>query len=454
MIGPLLTSNKLQHRRLAYLTILVTLIGVGFIYYSLYFYQNGYLPSPFIVDKSNTFMDLFNPLYWTLDNGRYTDWGSVYPPLNFVILQCVNFVCAGEWSGDPEFMRDNSQLVIAGFFLIYLTLPAFMLKTRQWRDTATAEKLLIYVAIILSTPMLFALERGNLIVLCPILITMVLSRIGFARCIGIALLINLKPYFALLMFYYIVRKNWKAMATCTIISGLIFAIPGLAIDNHFHLFLKNIFSFSQEEGLFSLREVMSLPSSISAFSYVMKNPDGAIFASELLASERITFIVYITEIVKWGVLATSLVALIKRSMVMRDAEIFTLLVVCITNLGIWVGGYTLIYYIAIIPILIKMRVNWLYVVLLSILAMPLDIIPLIGNSVGNQHSYLSGTTVNVRWTLGLGSLVRPVVNIILLTLLSCEFLKRNQKIQPTPEDPVLKFHCVASKGLQAFSCND
>ena len=199
MIGPLLTSNKLQHRRLAYLTILVTLIGVGFIYYSLYFYQNGYLPSPFIVDKSNTFMDLFNPLYWTLDNGRYTDWGSVYPPLNFVILQCVNFVCAGEWSGDPEFMRDNSQLVIAGFFLIYLTLPAFMLKTRQWRDTATAEKLLIYVAIILSTPMLFALERGNLIVLCPILITMVLSRIGFARCIGIALLINLKPYFALLM---------------------------------------------------------------------------------------------------------------------------------------------------------------------------------------------------------------------------------------------------------------
>lgn len=428
MINRMATLNKIQRRILAYLYVMVAVIGAGCVYYMQYFFNKGYLPSPFLYDKSNTFMDLFNPLYWAFDAGRYTDWGSVYPPLNFLILRVIHFVFAGGCPGDPELMRDNSPLVIAGICLIYLAIPAFMLKTRHWREISNAEKLPVYLAIILSTPMLFVLERGNVAtVLCLILLTIILSKIGFVRCIGIALLINLKPYFALLMFYYIARQNWKALATCTALSGLFFTIPGLALDNHFLVFFKNIFSFSQEEGLFSLREAMSLPSSISAFSYVLKNQDGAMVASELLASENIVFIVYVIEMVKWGTIVTSFTALMTRSKVMRDAEIIILLIVAITNLGVWVGGYTLIYYVALIPVLIKMRARWLYIVLLATLAMPLDIVPLMAGFIGNHYSYLSGSAIDVQWTLGLGSVVRPVVNIILLMLLSCDFLARRHK---------------------------
>jgi hypothetical protein len=372
-------------------------------------------------------MDLFNPMYWALENGRYTDWGSVYPPLNFVILKLINFVFAGEWSGDPEFMRDNSPWVIVGFCLIYLAIPAFMLKTRHWREFSNAEKSPVYLAIILSTPMLFALERGNLVVFCPLLLAIVLSRIGFSRCFSIALLINLKPYFVLLMFYYVVRKNWKALATCVALSGLFFAIPGLALDNHFFVFLKNIFNFSQDEGIFSLREVMSFPSSISAFSYVLKSQDGAMFASHFLNADTIAFVINIIEIIKWSALTTSLAVLIIRPRVMRDAEIFTLLIVIITNLGVWVGGYTLIYYIALIPFLIKLRASWLYIVLLVLMAMPLDIVSLAGDFIGKQYSYLSGLQVDVQWTLGLGSVIRPVINIIFLMLLSFDFMARRCK---------------------------
>jgi hypothetical protein len=275
--------------------------------------------------------------------------------------------------------------------------------------------------------MLFALERGNLVILCPILLTIVLSRIGFARCVGIALLINLKPYFVLLMFYYVVRKNWKALATCTVLAGLFFAISGLALDNNFLVFLTNIFNFSQEEGVFSVREVMSLPSSISAFSYVLKNPDGAMFASHFLEAENMTYLISIVEIVKWSVLATSLATLMTKSKEMRDAEIFTLLIVATTNLGVWVGGYTLIFYIALIPVLINLRSSWLYLVLLVLMAMPLDLVPIVGDFIGNQYSHLSGSLVDVQWTFGLGSVVRPVANIILLLLLTSEFFKRKRK---------------------------
>lgn len=372
-------------------------------------------------------MDLFNTMYWAYDDGRYTDWGSVYPPLGFLFLKVLNFVFDGSRYGDPGYLRENSAFVVFGFGLVYLLVPALVLTTKLWQGFLWNEKILIYFVIIFSTPMLFALERGNLIVLAPILLALALSRIGFLRALSIALLINIKPYFVLLMIYYIVRQNWKGFVVCTITSGLIFEISGLALDNHFLVFLANIFDFSQDDGLFSLREVMALPSSISAFSYVLKNPDGAMFASGFLSSESIAIIAYIIEAAKWGVLALSLAILFVRSRLMRDAEVLSLLVVAISNLGIWVGGYTYIFYIALIPVFIKMRARWLYIGLLSLMAIPLDIMPLSSDFIGEQYSYLADTYINIQWTWGLGSVIRPVANLMLLTLLSYEFIARKHK---------------------------
>ncbi len=407
--------------------MILLLNAAGFIYYLYYLMENGYLPSPFIYDKSDTFMDLFNVLYWAYDDGRYTDWGSVYPPLNFFILRFANFLFSGGGYGDSTLMRDNSQLLIVGVCLVYLVIPAILLKIRYWQDFSRIEKFLIYFAIVFSAPMLFTLERGNLIVLAPILLALALSKIGMARSVSIALLINIKPYFALLMIYYIARQNWKGFAACTVLSGLIFAISGFALDDHFLVFIANIFDFSQTDELFSLREVMALPSSISAFSYVLKHPDGAMLASKYLSLEGIAILVYIIEAIKWGVLAMSLIFLFARSNLMRDAEVLSLLVVVISNLGIWVGGYTYILYIALIPVFIKMRARWVYIGLLSMMTIPLDIIPLSSEFIGEQYSFLADTYVNIQWTLGLGSVVRPVANLLLLLLLSSEFIARKSE---------------------------
>lgn len=426
MISGVVASNNWCRKSLVYVGIVLLFNVAGFLYYIHFSVMNGYLPSPFLYDKSDTFMDLFNPLHWAYDDGRYTEWGSVYPPLSFFILRVVNFVFTGGGYGTPKFMRDNSPFVIVGFCLIYLAVPAILLKTRHWQDFHKNKKLLIYFAIILSTPMLFALERGNMIVLTPILLALALSRIGITRCIFIAILINIKAYFALLMIYYIARRNWKGFAIASALSGLVFVISGLALDNHFFVFFRNILNFSHEDGVFSLREVMALPSSISAFSYVLKNPAGALLASGHLNSAMIEIIIYIIETTKWFVLAISLATLVMRSLVIRDTEIFSLLVVAITNLGIWVGGYTIILYIVLIPVFIKMRAKWLYISLLALMAMPLDMIPLMGELIGVQYSYLFDSYTGVQWTLGLGSVIRPVLNILLLLILSCEFLARKR----------------------------
>lgn len=412
----------MQQRRLIYLGVIVSLMGAGVFYYCLFFFKNGYLPSPFLYAKFDTFMDLFNSLWWTFDEGFYTEWGSIYPPLNIWILRLINYLFSGQYYDGSVSMRENSPFVIAGFLLIYLAIPVYTLHTKHWDIFSIIEKLLIYLAIIFSAPMLFALERGNMVVLCLILITIALSKIGFVRCFSIALLINLKPYFAIFFLYYIIRKNWKGLATCTALSGLFFAIPGLVIDNHFLVFLKNILLFSQEKELFSLREILSFPSSISSFSYVLKNQEVLMLATNFISNENISFIISLIETVKWVLLATSVAILVKKSSVLNDVDIFTLLIVIITNIGIWVGGYTLLYYIALIPSLTQTNKNIKYIILLSLIALPIDIIPLFGQYIGYQQSYLSDSTVNVYWTLGLGSVLRPLINIIFLIFLSYDFL--------------------------------
>lgn len=417
---PHVPESRARYRPV-FIAAIALLNAAGVLYFANYFLENGYLPGPFVYDKSDTFMDLFNPMYWAYDDGRYTEWGSVYPPLSFLILKIVNIVFSGSSLGDPFLIRDDSPLVIAGFCLMCMAIPAALLVGKYWWNFSRSEKLLLYVAIISSAPMLFSIERGNMIVLCPALLGLAIGRIGVIRSFSIALLINIKPYLALLLFYYVVRRNWRGFVVCSGLAGLIFVVSGLFLDGNFPVFFANLFCFSQDDGIFSLREVMSLPSSISAFSYVLNNPDGYLIVSSYLSQESVALIINLLEAVKWGVLLFSLVVLIARSSVMRDAEIIALLVVAITNLGVWVGGYTYILYISLIPVFLSMRASWLYLVLLIVIAAPLDVIPLVDESTGVQYSFLSNAFVDVHWTLGLASLVRPVVNFFLLFTLCLMF---------------------------------
>lgn len=217
------------------------------------------------------------------------------------------------------------------------------------------------------------------------------------------------------------------MLVCTGLSGLIFVICGLAFDGQFLSFLGNIVNFSQEEGVFSLRELMALPSSVSAVSYVLRNPDGASLASSFVSDTAIDILRWVIEDVKWGAIIFAAVTLGCRAKLLRDAEIVAIIVVVITNLGTWVGGYSFILYSALVPVFLNMKGRWYYLGVLSLVSIPLDIIPIVGETLGVQYSYVVDEFVEIYWTLGAGSLVRPVVNLALLVLTSREVLLQSRR---------------------------
>jgi len=329
-------------------------------------------------------------------------------------------------SGEPADIRDYAYPAIWVYFLIYLTAPVLVLRTNLWRNICASDKFLYYLLILLSTPMLFALERGNTIILAPIFLALVISKIGLGRAVGISLLINIKPYFAILLFYYLARRNWRGLLNCSLLSGFVFLTSGLLFDKDFLFLFKNILDFSNNGDIFSLREVMSFPSSVSAFTYVLKNPDGASYALSLMSPTMLTASINIIDTVKSLILLIALMLIMINSKFMKDKEIFALLIILITNLGVSVGGYTFIFYIVLIPVFAKMKRNILYYSLLTLIALPLDIVPLKSELIGQQYSYIGNGFYDIEWTLGMGSFIRPPVNFLLLLLFLYQFSNKNK----------------------------
>lgn len=437
----LTNEYKLPNKMFPIRTVLISLFFIinctAIAFGAIYFFKYGYLPAPFYYDKSDTFMDLFNPLYWAYNDGRYTEWKSVYPPLNFLFLRLLDFVFGGASYVFAPYMREHSPFIIGVVVAIYLTIPAMVLKMQYGKDFSVTEKFFLYFVIIFSPPMLFALERGNLILLAPILLAFAVSRRGLKRSTCIAVLINIKAYLLLLLIFYLIKRNWRDLLICICMAGVIFVVSGWLIDPNYYLFFTNIINFSNGGGMFSLREVMSMPSSISAYAYVLKNPSAFALLSAHMSAATVSYLVVALEVVKLSCLTASLAIVSIKASAIRDVEILALLVVVVSNLGIWVGGYTMILYIVLIPIFLKMHLKWVFLGLVALIYLPLDLIPLMKESIGTQYSYLSNAYVSVDWTLGFGSFVRPLLNLALLLTMSWEFVSRMPIRKRVPSLPMV-----------------
>ena len=117
------------------------------IYYFFYLVKFGYLPAPFIFDKSNTFMDFFNPLYWAFDEGRYTEWGSVYPPLNFFLLRFSKFFFDFHLGDSPDELRENFSNFIYWWTFFYLISTYLMVNMKYWCQQTYQDRLLYFFLI-------------------------------------------------------------------------------------------------------------------------------------------------------------------------------------------------------------------------------------------------------------------------------------------------------------------
>lgn len=170
-------------------------------------WQNGFLPAPFFFEANDTFMDWFNTAYWARDPGSYDNWGTLYPPLSFVIVRVLGM--SECYVGGPDEWRACDWIGIVAIHAIFVLNIIVISKIYIKIDRRTAFPRAI--ALSAGLPMLFALERGNILLLCFTLMALgfgPLVRSARLRWLFIACAVNLKIYLIGTVFAMLLRRRW------------------------------------------------------------------------------------------------------------------------------------------------------------------------------------------------------------------------------------------------------
>lgn len=204
---------------------LVAFLGivVGFIDLCHVFRINGYLPAPFVFDVSDTFMDWFNTAYWSHHPGAYDVWNTIYAPLSFVITRLLGDPRC--YANAPLDARDCDIVGLIAIPLIFLACVVLSGVAFYRRDRATA--LFRTTGIAIGGPMLFALERGNLIMIAYFAFVLIYgdflkSRSAFAATA--AAMINLKSYLLFPLMALAVKRQWRLLEVCGIATLAIYLL--------------------------------------------------------------------------------------------------------------------------------------------------------------------------------------------------------------------------------------
>ncbi len=185
-------------------------VVASFVHAAVFFFDAGYLPQPFVFDTNDTFMDWFNTAYWANNPGTYDVWRSIYPPLSFAFLD--GFSLGGCYLQSPFHARDCDWMGRAAMIAAYLLDVALLWLAFRRNDRRSA--LPRTIAFALGLPLLFTLERGNLILValpCFILAHGPILRSPALRGIANAAAINFKPYLIVPLAALALRREWRAL---------------------------------------------------------------------------------------------------------------------------------------------------------------------------------------------------------------------------------------------------
>lgn len=175
----------------------------------------GYIPLPFVYDVSDTFMDWFNPSFWGHNNHAYSAYTSVYAPLSFVITNIFSVpTCYYGDNAHPKDVRACDWLGIGAIFASYIlcVILAALAFRKQDRSTWLART----IAFGLGLPLLYALERGNLIMIAFIftIAFFSLSKSRAMAAFNAAMMINMKSYLLFPVLALAFKRDWRLLELC------------------------------------------------------------------------------------------------------------------------------------------------------------------------------------------------------------------------------------------------
>ena len=383
-----------------------------------YLLENGYLPQPFFYEPQDIWMDWFNTAHWAHVEGAYDSWGTIYPPLSFVVLRLLT---AGQCylGAEGYAARDCDIYGMVTLHLLYLVNVALTIRTFMRIDRRTA--LPRSIAVAAGLPMLYALERGNLILLTYTFVQLAygpLVRHAWARWVFAGLAINLKVYLIGTLFAQLLRRRWRwfegALAATIILYLITYAVFGAGTPRQIY---DNIASFS---GLYQAVSLLDLWYTTTYLPLISLLEGSTFPVIGVVGSARVeaglVLLPMAVRATQLAILLAAAAAWLRPEVVPMHRLIF--LSIALALITAEAGGYT-----QILLVVFVLMERWrgtarpvaiLCAYLLSIPAdIPVDYVPPI-----LRESFIAGRPVLTMFEVGLGSFLRPGIVLLMAMALS------------------------------------
>jgi hypothetical protein len=204
---------------------LVCIVLAGIVYTVGFLLIDGYLPPPYFYGGQSVLTDWTVTAYFSNNNGAYTAFGSVYPPLSFVFLRLFSVHECYRHYDDIFAARECDWLAPATILVFFVINIPVAYRAFHVLDPRTAW--MRTIAVCLGLPSVYALERGNLIIPC-----LTFFMIGNSRAfrssplkwLGQAVAANFKPYLVLALAGPFMRGRWRFVEGSVIVLVLLYAV--------------------------------------------------------------------------------------------------------------------------------------------------------------------------------------------------------------------------------------
>jgi hypothetical protein len=394
------------------------------IYLTDYFTVNGYAAPPFFFAPIDTFMDFFNTNYWSLNDGRYDFWQSIYPISVFALAQllvpdyCVSVLSSLE-------LRDCAPYSVGWLFLFYVI--AIFICTKLILKHVNEKKIwlegIIFLSLLLQFPGLFALERGNYIVVALLFLSFSrLFGVNWKGAIFLAMAINIKQYLIVLWLVPLFKKEYiyflMSVTAALLINQLSMAVLG---DNNYRNIFGNMFSFSGALNSDFFQKVW-YTTSLSSWSK-------AVFHYQDIIPVTIYFSAHLLRWVVFLLAAYILMFTFLKARLFCWDKMNVVILLCMMVASDLAGGYAIVLLLPYLNVIIigSGRIKYSRAMML-ILLMPLDF--LVGPMMDfTQFSFLSQQNVVVSTGLTFGAYIRPFLLVFILIILSYPVLTSLRKLQ-------------------------
>jgi hypothetical protein len=381
-----------------------------------FFRENGFLPQPFVYDTNDTFMDWFNPGYWAHHRGAFEVWRSIYPPLSFAFLKA--FTLPGCYLQSPFQGRDCDWLARATIGTVYLI--DVVLVWIAFRRANARSAPMRTVAFALGLPLLFTLERGNLILVALAFFVVAHGEITQSkawRAMAAALTINFKPYLMLPLLAHAVKRQWRMLELAGIATVAVYLLTLAIVGSGTPMeIIANTASWIE----FQSREVLNEVNYSTSYAPLLRIGELQVPVLQFVASRTLETILFASELAIRTTQAVALVALAAawlQPVAVTGRRVSTLLI------GVYLvttspGGYAQVFLVFLV-----MLEPWrrpgpiLALVCAYVLCLVCDwrIAPVMQISA---DSWLGGRSVQPVFGLTLGQFLRPALLIVIVWALA------------------------------------